>query len=136
MIYALAADAVVVIHLLFILLAVFGGLLVIWRRAMVFLHLPALIWAVWIVATHGICPLTPLENSLRELAGEVGYRGGFIAHYLIPLIYPPGLTPAGQSALAAILSALNLLVYGFAWTQWRHPRAAISGRKVPNSQIR
>ncbi len=136
MIYAIAADAVVVVHLLFILLAVLGGLLVIWRKVLALLHLPALIWAVWIVATHGICPLTPLENSLRELAGEAGYGGGFIAHYLIPLIYPPGLTAAGQTLLAGLLAGLNLLLYVIAWLKWRHPLAASAGPKRPDSEIR
>lgn len=118
MIYGIAADVVLVAHLLFILLAMLGGLLVIWRRRLMFLHLPALAWAVWIELTHGICPLTPFENSLRMRAGEAGYSGGFIDHYLLPLIYPPGLTPGDQNLLAAILIGLNLLFYAAAW--YRH----------------
>lgn len=111
---AIAADAVLLLHLAFIVFAALGALLVLWRARWAWLHLPALAWAVWIVATHGICPLTPLENALRRAAGESGYAGGFIDHYLMPLIYPPGLTPQHQNWLAITLAAVNLLLYGFA----------------------
>jgi len=114
MLASLAADAVLVAHLLFILFAALGALLVVWRARLAWLHLPALAWAVWIVATHGICPLTPLENSLRRAAGEAGYPGGFIDHYLVPLIYPPGLTPGQQTWIACALAASNALLYGWA----------------------
>ena len=111
---SLAADAVLALHLAFILFAVFGGVLVLWHPPIAWLHLPVLAWAVWISATHGICPLTPLENSLRRLAGEAGYPGTFIDHYLMPLIYPPGLTPAIQLWIAIVLAASNALLYGWA----------------------
>ena len=114
MAYSLAADAVVVLHLLFIALAVFGGIAVLWVPKFAWLHLPALAWAVWISATHGICPLTPLENSLRRLAGEAGYPESFIDHYLMPVIYPSGLTPAHQTWIAIVLAASNALLYGWA----------------------
>jgi hypothetical protein len=117
--YALAADAVLVVHLLFILFATCGALLVLWRGRVAWLHLPALAWAAWIVSTHGICPLTPLENSLRRAGGAAGYPGGFIDHYLVPLIYPPGLTPAQQTWLAAALVASNALLYGWALFRYR-----------------
>lgn len=116
----MAADAVLVLHLAFIAFAAFGGVLVPWYPRMTWLHVPALAWAVWIVATHGICPLTPLENSLRRLAGEAGYSGGFIDHYLMPLIYPPGLTPTHQLWIAAALVGFNTLLYG--WALLRHRR--------------
>jgi hypothetical protein len=119
---SLAADAVLVVHLLFILFAALGALLVVWRGAVAWLHLPALAWAVWIVATHGICPLTPLENSLRRAAGEAGYPGGFIDHYLMPLIYPPGLTPAQQTWIALALAASNVVLYGWALSRRRRSR--------------
>jgi hypothetical protein len=114
MLYSLAADAVLVAHLAFIVFAAAGALLVAWRPRIAWLHLPALAWAAWIVASHGICPLTPLENALRRLAGEQGYAGGFIDHYLMPLIYPPGLTPQHQDGLALALVAVNALLYGWA----------------------
>ena len=115
----LAADGVLVIHLAFIVWAVFGGLAVLWRGGMLWAHLPALAWGVWIELTHGICPLTPLENHFRAVAGQSGYDGGFIEHYLWPLIYPAGLTPAHQLGLACALLLINGLIYGFVGWRWR-----------------
>ncbi|AXQ31563.1 DUF2784 domain-containing protein [Solimonas sp. K1W22B-7] len=120
MLYALLADAVVAFHFCFILFAVFGGLLAAWRWKLRWLHLPALAWAAGIISLHGICPLTPLENHFRELAGQQGYAGGFIDHYLLPLIYPPGLTPATQLWLAVLLVTFNAGLYLWAWR--RRPR--------------
>jgi hypothetical protein len=107
------ADLVLVIHLGFIAFAVLGALLVLRWRWTALLHLPALAWAAWIELTSGVCPLTPLENALRRSAGESGYAGSFIAHYLVPLIYPPGLTPRAQLWLAVCLIAVNLVLYGY-----------------------
>jgi hypothetical protein len=115
---AFLADAVLVLHGLFIVFAALGALLVAWRRHWVWAHLPALAWAVWIQVTHGICPLTPLENRLRHAAGQAGYEGGFIEHYLEPLIYPAGLTPQHQIAIAVALVAANALLY--VWAFLRH----------------
>ncbi|HUP92396.1 MAG TPA: DUF2784 domain-containing protein [Solimonas sp.] len=114
-----AADAVLVAHLAFILFVVLGALLVVWRRWIAALHLPALAWGLWVEAAHRICPLTPLENALRERAGEAGYSGGFIEHYLVPLIYPAGLTHEIQLGLGFGLAAWNLLLYGWALRRWR-----------------
>jgi len=111
---SLAADAVLVLHLAFILFVMFGAALVLWRARVAWLHLPALGWGVWISATHGICPLTPFENSLRRMAGEGGYPGSFIDHYLMPLIYPAGLTPSHQLWIAIVLVGANTLLYGWA----------------------
>ncbi|TBW56404.1 DUF2784 domain-containing protein [Marinobacter halodurans] len=113
MIWRLAADAVLVLHLLFILFAVLGGLSIRWRRWLLWLHLPALVWAALVMLNGWLCPLTPLEIELRHWAGESGYSGSFIAHYLLPLIYPPGLTRGVQIALGAGVLLLNLLVYGW-----------------------
>jgi len=107
----LAADLLLSVHLLFVVFVVLGGLLVLWRGWTAWLHLPALAWGLWIETSGGICPLTPWENRLRRLAGESGYSGGFIEHYLLAALYPAGLTPAIQLRLAAALAALNLLVY-------------------------
>ncbi len=113
---AVLADAVVAFHAAFILFAVFGALLVLrWHRA-AWLHLPALLWAGGIMIVGGICPLTPIENRLRESAHGTAYSGGFIEHYVIPAIYPPGLTHATQLAGAAILLGLNGAIY---WHLWR-----------------
>lgn len=120
MLHAIAADAVLVLHLAFIVFACGGALLVVRWPRVAWLHLPALAWAAWIVASHGICPLTPLENSLRSAAGQQGYAGGFIDHYLVPLVYPPGLTPQHQDWLALALVASNTLLYG--WALFRNLR--------------
>ena len=110
--WSLLADGVVVIHFAFTAFVIFGGFLT-WRwRWLVFAHLPALAWGVWVEVSATICPLTPLENHLRQLAGESGYSGGFLAHYLVAVLYPPGLTWRIQWVLAAVLVALNAVAYG------------------------
>jgi hypothetical protein len=108
---AALADAVVVAHGLFVLFAVLGGLLVLRWPCAAWLHLPALAWGLWIELSGGVCPLTPLEWRLREAAGEAAYEAGFVANYLVPLIYPPGLTGSTQWLLAGGLAAVNLIVY-------------------------
>jgi len=107
----LAADAVLLAHLAFVAFAVLGGLLVARRPRIAWLHLPAAAWAAWIEFSGAICPLTPLENDLRRLAGASGYGGGFVEHYLIPIVYPAGLTPQAQRWLGAIVVAINLAIY-------------------------
>ena len=126
MLASLAADAVVVAHFAFIVFVALGAALVVWRARMAWLHVPALAWGTWIIATHGICPLTPLENALRRAAGEAGYAGGYIDHYLVPLIYPPGLTPQHQTWIAAALVAVNVVLYG--WALLRHRRSRPDSR--------
>ena len=120
MAWALAADGVVVLHALFVLFAVLGGLLAAWRPWIAALHLPAAAWAAWIEVTGGICPLTPLENRLRVTAGENGYAGGFIEHYVLPVLYPPGLTPVVQWTLAGLVVLVNVAIY--AWVVRRRRR--------------
>jgi hypothetical protein len=117
MLLRLAADAVVVVHLLFILFVLAGGLLVLRWPRLAFLHLPAAAWGVAVELLHLYCPLTPLENQLRQAAGQAGYDGGFVEHYLIPLIYPAGLTPQIQLWLGAVVLAINVPVY--LWLLWR-----------------
>lgn len=107
----LAADALVLLHLAFIAFVVLGGLLVARRPRLAWLHLPVAAWGAWIEASSGICPLTPWENHLRRLAGDSGYPGGFVEHYLIPLVYPPGLESAHQRWLALGVVLLNLAIY-------------------------
>ncbi|HLT28373.1 MAG TPA: DUF2784 domain-containing protein [Zeimonas sp.] len=107
----LAADLVVLVHLGFILFVVGGGLLVLRWPRIAWLHLPAAAWGAGIVLFGGTCPLTPLENALRRVAGESGYESGFIDHYLIPLIYPVGLTRGIQVALGVLVVVANLIVY-------------------------
>lgn len=107
----LGADALVLAHLAFIVFVVFGGLLVAWRARIAWLHLPAAAWGAWIEFTGAVCPLTPLENRLRRMAGDAGYAGGFVEHYLIPVVYPAGLTPGAQRWLGALVVAVNLATY-------------------------
>ena len=109
---AVLADGVLVLHGLFIVWAALGALAV-WRwPRLALLHLPALAWAVWIEASGGVCPLTPLENSLRRAAGQAGYSGGFIDHYLGGVIDPAGLTRQTQWLVAGALLLINLVAYG------------------------
>ena len=110
---ALLADLVVTLHLAFVLFVVLGGLLVLRWPRLAYVHLPAVIWGAWIEFTGRICPLTPLENSLRARAGEVGYSGGFIEHYLLPLLYPSALTRTIQLVLGALVIVVNLCIYGY-----------------------
>jgi hypothetical protein len=110
--YALAADAVMAFHFLFIAFALLGSFLVLWKRGFLWLHLPALAWGVWIEASGRICPLTPLENHFRDLAGQTTYGEGFITHYLGPIIYPAGLTRGTQFMILGVLIAVNLIGYG------------------------
>ena len=120
--YALLADAVLVLHGLFILFVLAGGLLV-WRRPRLgWLHLTAVAWAVCIAWAGWICPLTPLENALRRAAGQAGYGGSFIEHYLLPLIYPEGLTRGVQIGLGVGVALLNLTVYALLVRAWRARR--------------
>ncbi len=115
MLYRVLADLVLVLHLAFILCVVAGGLLTLrWRRAPL-LHLPAVIWGVFVEISSGICPLTPLENALRLAAGSSDYSGGFIEHYVVPAIYPPSLTQPTQLALAGFVVVANALVYLVVW---------------------
>ncbi len=113
--HSLAADAVMLIHFAFIAFALLGSFLVLWKRRVIWLHLPALAWGVWIEVSGGYCPLTPLENHFRALAGHSTYGEGFITHYLGPVIYPEGLTRTTQFVLAGVLIGVNALGYALVW---------------------
>lgn len=104
---------VVIVHFAFIVWVVTGGFLAIKWCWAAWLHLPALVWGVLLEWYGWICPLTPLENELRANRGLSGYDGGFIEYYLIPVIYPEGLTPEIQVGLAVGLVIVNLIAYGF-----------------------
>jgi hypothetical protein len=113
--FRLLADALVVIHLAFIAFVVSGGFLTLRHRAWAALHLPALAWGAFTEFTGTVCPLTPWENALRARAGEAGYHGGFVEHYLIPLIYPDGLTARTQLVLGVVVLAINAVAYALVW---------------------
>ncbi len=121
-IYGYLADAVVVFHFAFVAFVMAGALLVLrWRRVM-WLHLPAVAWGIYIELSHGICPLTPLENRLRSLGGEAGYQGGFVDHYIMPVLYPEGLTEGMQVALACLIILINFTCYGLMFYLYRKSR--------------
>lgn len=119
MFWRMAADALLVIHLGFILFVMLGGSLLLRWPSLIWLHVPAVAWGVIVECLHLGCPLTPWENQLRRMAGQAGYEGGFIEHYLIPLIYPAGLTPAIQLWLGAIVVLVNAAVYAWLIGRWR-----------------
>ena len=120
MIYRALADAVLVLHLGFVLFVVLGGLLVLRRPKLAWLHIPAAIWGVLIEYTGWICPLTPLEISFRARGGQPGYGGGFIQHYIQPVLYPAGLTRSTQVVLGSIVLILNLAAYGIVISRMRN----------------
>ena len=123
MLWSLLADALVVLHFAFTAFVVFGGFLT-WRwPRLAWLHLPALAWGCWVELSHSICPLTPLENHFRRLGGEAGYNEGFLAHYLVRVLYPPGLTWHVQWLVAAVLLVVNLIAYGGLMHRLRSARA-------------
>jgi hypothetical protein len=109
---SIAADAVMLIHFCFIAFALAGSFLVIRWFRLIWLHVPALAWGTWIEASGHICPLTPLENHFRGLAGQGEYGEGFITHYLGPIIYPAGLTRTTQFILLGVLIGVNAIGYG------------------------
>jgi hypothetical protein len=113
-IYRALADLVVIAHLTFIVFVVLGGLLVLHRWWLWVIHLPAIAWGVFVEVAGVSCPLTPLENHLRRLSGSAGYSGGFVEHYLLPLIYPAGLGRETQFLMATVVLLVNLAVYGLA----------------------
>lgn len=123
----LLADAVVVVHALFVAFVVAGGLLALrWRRAAL-VHLPCAVYGALIVLVGWTCPLTPLENRLRRLAGEAGYEGGFVEHYLLRLLYPDPYPPWLGWALGAFVLVVNLAVYALVVARARRaggPRSA------------
>jgi hypothetical protein len=124
--YGNLATLVVLVHFTFIVFVMFGGLLALrWRRAP-WLHLPLLAWGGYVELAGKICPLTPLENRLRRAAGETEYVGGFIEHYLLPIMYPQGLTRTVQIALGVGLIVLNIVVYG--WVLHRRSVASEQSR--------
>jgi hypothetical protein len=118
--YRLAADLLVLFHLAFVVYVVLGGLLVWYRPRTAWIHLPAVLWGVAIEWTGGVCPLTPWENALRQRGGQEGYAGGFIEHYLIPILYPAGLTPRAQILLGVGALAANLGIYAVVLRRRRH----------------
>ena len=110
--WGVLADTVLIVHALFVVFVAVGGLLVLRWVRVAWLHVPCVLWGAWIEFTGGICPLTPLENRFRRLAGESGYEGGFIEHYVTAVLYPDGLTREIQIGLGIAVLLVNAVVYG------------------------
>ena len=122
-IYAVGAGLVVLVHFSFVLFAAAGALLSLkWRRAM-WVHLPAVVWAAYIEFSGGICPLTPLENDFRAKAGLNYYSGDFVARYLLPVLYPEGLTRQAQMVIGLAVLAANIGLYTVVYIRRRRFRA-------------
>jgi hypothetical protein len=113
MTYRIFAELIVIVHFTFVLFVIFGGLLVLWRKKWAFAHVPAVLWGALIEFFGWICPLTPLEKWLRIQSGSVGYERGFVEHYILPVLYPDGLTRGIQIGLGLFVLGFNLMVYGF-----------------------
>ena len=111
--YQLLTDLIVLVHVAFVIFAVFGGFLALRWNCFVWIHLPAVIWAATVELFGWVCPLTPVENWLRRRGGQTGYPSDFIAHYILPLLYPEGLTREVQIALGVFVLVINLSIYGW-----------------------
>jgi hypothetical protein len=111
MLYRIAADAVLVLHFAFVLFVLLGGLLVLRRPKLAWLHVPAVAWAAFIEFAGWICPLTPLENVLRRVAGDAGYAGDFLEHYMVAVLYPEALTRNIQVLFGAAVLLINVAIY-------------------------
>lgn len=121
----IAADVVLLLHAAFVAFATLGALLVLRWRWILWLHLPAVAWGVFVESTGRVCPLTYVENTLRTQAGDVGYSGSFIERYLLGALYPDGLTAEFQSVLALALVAINATIYARVfWLRQKPPLAA------------
>lgn len=117
--YQIAADAIVVIHFIFILFVISGGFLAIRWRWLIWLHIPAASWGVLAISLRWVCPLTPLENSLRRAGGGDSYGSGFIEHYLVPIIYPSGFDDSVFMAMGVGVVILNVIAYSLLFVSAR-----------------
>ena len=124
----MGADAIVALHFAFVLFVVLGASLVLRWPRVAWIHVPAVIWGALVEFTGWICPLTPLENRLRRRAGETGYQGDFIAHYVLPMLYPNGLTRQDQLVLGGAALAINIAIYTLAFV--RHRRRTVKEHMI------
>jgi hypothetical protein len=124
MIWGVLAEVVVVLHFCFVLFVLFGGALALRWPKVAWVHLPAAAWGALISFAGWICPLTPLEKWLRREGGSAGYEGGFVEHYILPVLYPRALTPGIQVALGVIVILLNALIYHHVYRRYRRTEAA------------
>jgi len=124
--YRLLADIVLMLHAGFVAFVMLGALLVLrWPRT-AWIHVPVVLWGAGIEFLGGICPLTPLENHWRRLAGELGYPGGFVEHYLLAALYPDGLTHRAQLVLGALVLLVNAAIYAWVFRRRHSGRNGVS----------
>ena len=116
------ADLVVAVHFAFVLFVVLGGFLALAWPRIAWLHIPAVLWGALIEFSGWICPLTPLENSLRRQQGQAGYEGDFIARYFLRVLYPDGLTRNDQLMLGGLALGVNLAIYSLVFLKHRRSR--------------
>lgn len=119
MIYGIAADIVVMLHFGFVAFVVLGGLLAFRFPWIPWIHVPAALWGAGIEAVGGVCPLTNVETWLRRRAGQEGYAESFVEHYLVPVLYPAGLTRTLQLVLALFVVVVNVAIYALLWRRRR-----------------
>ena len=112
--YGLIADAIAILHLAFVIFVVFGVLAVMHWHRIAWLHIPSVLWAAFVETTGSYCPLTPLEQGYRLLAGETAYSDDFVGNYILPMLYPTGLTREIQIGLGVAVLVGNGLVYWLA----------------------
>lgn len=124
MIYSIAADLVLVLHLVFVVFVVLGALLAFRWPWIAWIHVPAAAWGALAEFYGAVCPLTPLEQLLRQMSGEVSYTEGFIEHYLMPVLYPAGLTPSIQYVLGTFVVVVNAGLYGCLLLRRRRAKAS------------
>ena len=117
--YSALAALIVVVHLLFVVFATLGGMLVLRWPRLAWVHVPAAAWAAYVEFSGRLCPLTPLEHALRRRAGLEEYSGDFVANYIFPVLYPEGLTREAQIAIGGFVVALNVVAYAFVVRRWR-----------------
>jgi hypothetical protein len=134
MLEQIIADILLIIHLCFIGFVVFGGWLLIRWNWMILFHLPAVVWGAMLEFRNWTCPLTPLEQHFRALAGQAGYRGSFIEHYLLPLIYPGGLTRSIQISIGIFVIVVNVAIYGY-WLSRLRRHTLKSGRQTNRTRL-
>jgi len=133
MVFRFLADGLVLIHLGFVVFVVAGGFVILWRPSLCWIHVPAAAWGALIEFTGWICPLTPWEQALRFRAGQVGYGGGFIDHYILPVLYPQGLTPSIQVVLGLLVVGVNVGIYAFVGYRWsRRPAVRPRIERTPS----
>lgn len=125
--YRLAADTMMIAHLLYIVFVIVGGFLAFRARRVLWLHVPAVLWAIYVQYVGRVCPLTTWEKGFRDLAGEAGYEGGFVEHYIVPIIYPPDMPVAMHLVLGTLVILINAGVYAALIAHARRGRALPSG---------